>query len=263
MTFPALNGSPENSGERPPSSVGLCIKAVVLAAGRGTRMRNCVGDKILAPIEGRSSFYRSTDTLRHSGLFTGFIVVYRDEPQKQQLEGDLPPECPPILWTRGGERRQDSVFNGLADAGLDTDYVFIHDCARPLVAPADLHRLWEAVLQDKGATLAHPVTDTIKKVHKRKSRFRRCKLQDLDRRTLWAMETPQAFAYQPIFDAYQTARQGSESHTDDAAVASAAGMKITLVESTGTNPKITRPEDLAYAAFLLRETATGERASSP
>jgi len=215
-------------------------------------MGDCVGDKVLAPIAGLSSFHRSCEALRRSGLFSGFIVVYRDDTQRRQLEADTPPGCPPIHWTAGGERRQDSVFNGLADAGLDTDYVFIHDCARPLVTPADLHRLWDAVLQDKAATLAHPVTDTIKKVRHRKSHYRNCKLQDLDRRTLWAMETPQAFAYEAIFDAYQNARQGSASHTDDAAVASAAGMKISLVESTGTNPKITRPEDLAYAAFLLQ-----------
>ncbi len=216
-------------------------------------MGSVVDDKILTPVEGISSFQRSLETFRKSALFSGLIVVYRDQDQRGRLEGEVPAGCPSITWTPGGDRRQNSVFNGLAEAGLETDYVFIHDCARPLVSVQDLYRLWEIVLQDKAASLAHPVTDTIKKVQSRKSHYRKCKLRDMDRRTLWAMETPQAFAYEPIFDAYQKARQNDVAHTDDAAVASAAGMKISLVESSVPNPKITRPEDLAYASFLLRQ----------
>jgi len=246
--------------DRGSSATGFSIKAILLAAGSGTRMRKTVGDKILAPIEGASSFSRSVSAFLESGIFDGLIVVFRDEEQREQLANALPENCPPVTWTQGGNRRQDSVFHGLTDAGLDTEYVFIHDCARPLVRPEDIRQLWETVLQDKAATLAHPVSDTIKKVQNRKSHFRKCRLQDLDRRTLWAMETPQAFAYNAIFDAYQRARQESQTHTDDASVASAAGMKVSLVESSGPNPKITRPEDIRLATFLLREDAAQNEA---
>jgi len=240
---------------KPPSASGQSIKAILLAAGRGTRMKDTVGDKVLAPVRGISSFRRSLEAFANTTIFSDFIVIYRDEEQRNLLAGEIPPDCPPVTWTPGGERRQDSVFNGLAEAGLDTDYVFIHDCARPLVRAEDIRHLWETVLQDKAAALGRPVTDTIKKVRKRKSLFRKCKLIDLDRRTLWAMETPQAFAYETIFDAYQLARQNSKAHTDDVAVVSEAGVKVSLVESTGPNPKITRPEDLGLVAFLLDQSS--------
>lgn len=251
-----MNENAQTLLPRPASATGLTLKAVLLAAGRGTRMRETVGDKVLAPVEGHSSFFRSVDAFRKSNLFSGLIVVFRDREQRELLEQELPPESPPVIWTAGGERRQDSVFNGLAEAGLETDFVFIHDCARPLVRPSDIQQLWEIALKDGAATLAHPVTDTIKKVHKRKRDYRRCSLRDLDRRTLWAMETPQAFDYEKIFDAYQMARQSSASHTDDVAVASSAGMKISLVESSAPNPKITRPADLRLAAFLIQTEDT-------
>lgn len=243
-------------------NVGACLRAILLAAGRGSRMKGSVADKILVPVEGASSFRRSHDAFAATGLFDSLVVVYRDEPQREALAAELPEEGPPVLWIAGGNRRQDSVFHGLTEAGLETDYVFIHDCARPLVRPGDIERLWEAVLRDKAAALARPVTDTIKKIHRRRTHFRKCALRDLDRRTLWATETPQAFAYQPFFDACQKTRQEPGGHTDDASIASASGIKVSLVEPSAPNPKITRPEDLDYAAFLLRRAAS-EPGGSP
>ncbi|MBC2600607.1 2-C-methyl-D-erythritol 4-phosphate cytidylyltransferase [Puniceicoccus vermicola] len=233
------------------------VRAILLAAGKGTRMKGAVDDKILVPIEGKSSFRRSFDTFLSSAIFDGIVVVYRDLEQKERLAAELADtsadgDLPPVKWAQGGSLRQDSVFEGLATAGIDTEYAFIHDCARPLVKAEDIERLFERVVQDKAASLARPVTDTIKRVNRRRTNSRKCVLKEIDRRGCWSMETPQAFEYNLIFDAYQKARQDTVVYTDDTSVASAAGVRITLVEPSFPNPKITRPGDLALAAFLVR-----------
>ncbi len=249
---------PSDSAEargRPSDRSSFCMAAILLAAGRGTRMNGVVGDKILALIEGKSCFRRSFETFAGSGLFDRIVVVYRDPAQRALLSDEAKAGgigSIDLRWTAGGARRQDSVFNGLAEAGQDTDYAFIHDCARPLVRREDIRRLREVVLRDKAATLGHPVADTIKRIDRRRTNLRKCRLKDIDRRGLWATETPQCFAYELIFDACQKARQGNALHTDDVSVASAAGIPVSLVESSFPNPKITRPADLALAAFLLR-----------
>jgi len=251
-----MNTSPDSPpSEEKPRPIG--VRAILLAAGKGTRMKGAVDDKILVPIEGKSSFRRSFDAFHSTGLFDGYVIVYRDEPQRSRLAAELSdlaqhPSTPLIQWAIGGALRQDSVFNGLATAGLNTEYVFIHDCARPLVRPADIQKLYDCLPTDRAASLARPVTDTLKRVNRRRTHFRKCSLKDIDRRGCWSMETPQAFDYTLIFDAYQKVRQDRFLYTDDTSVAAAGGAGITLIEPSFPNPKITRPEDIALATFLLR-----------
>lgn len=238
---------------------------ILLAAGKGTRMREAVQDKILAPLVGQNVFRHGLRSFLQSQLFSQVVLVYRDDEQKGRLSDELQ-QIPDeelvdveVQWVVGGQRRQDSVFNGLTATGYDCDYVFIHDCARPLIQIRDLHRLYKTVLQDKAASMGRPVTDTIKRVRRRSTHFRKCALEDLDRRMLWAMETPQCFAFETIFEAYRKIRQTNRVVTDDTAVASVAGLSVSLVEPTRYNLKITHPDDLLLAEFLLSEAARTAR----
>ncbi len=239
------------------SSQSTGVRAVLLAAGKGSRMKGAVDDKILVPVEGKSSFRRSYEAFVATQIFDTIVIVYRDLEQREKLAGELSKSTaegkhPTTRWVLGGSLRQDSVFAGLTTAGIDTEYVFIHDCARPLVRPEDIRTLFDSVIRDRSASLARPITDTIKRVNRRRTNFRNCQLREIDRRGCWSMETPQAFEYNLIFDAYQKARQEPTHYTDDTSIASAAGHKITLVEPSFPNPKITRPGDLALASFLVR-----------
>jgi 2-C-methyl-D-erythritol 4-phosphate cytidylyltransferase len=108
------------------------------------------------------------------------------------------------------------------------------------------------VLRDHAAVLAHPVTDTIKRIPTAEQ-LTQTELEDLDRSRLWAMETPQAFALPDILKAYQHVHDFGLRITDDTAAAATIGLNTTIVPNHAPNLKITTPEDLSYAAWLLQQ----------
>lgn len=230
---------------------------VLLAAGRGTRMRDAAEDKILAPLAGRPVFAHAVETLVETGFVARFVVVYRDAAQRARLNRVIergPAREWPVDWVRGGRERQDSVAQALRAFARRPalPFVFIHDCARPLVTLEALTQLHAVVQRDGAACLAHRITDTIKQLPKNAATVRRRRLKTIDRQRLWGMETPQAFARDVITAAYAEVQRRRLVITDDAAALEAVTRRgVTLVENLHPNPKITVPADLAYAEFLL------------
>ena len=104
--------------------------AILLAAGNGSRMQGSVDDKVLAPLAGRPVFAHSAAAFMTSGVADFYVVVYRDQRQMTELAAYAPT---PSALVRGGRERRDSVMNALASLPDDIAYVFIHDCARPLI----------------------------------------------------------------------------------------------------------------------------------
>jgi 2-C-methyl-D-erythritol 4-phosphate cytidylyltransferase len=215
--------------------------AILLAAGSGRRMQGAVADKVLAPLAGRPVFAHAAAAFMASGVADFYAVVYRDQRQMLELAATAPT---PSVLVRGGRERQDSVMNALAALPDDIAYVFIHDCARPLVRPDQLKELHRIVRRQGAVVLAHRVTDTIKE--------KTTRLRTLDRSRLWAMETPQVFARDLVIRGYARARARGLRLTDDAAAVELLGAAIVLLENPHPNPKLTTPADLAYVEFLLR-----------
>ena len=222
--------------------------AILLAAGRSRRMENNSTDKILTSVGGKPVFAHSAATFYQSGVIDTFIVTYRDQRQMVELSAYAPT---PTLFVPGGAERQDSVAAALDELPGDVAYVFIHDCARPLVRPEQLVALHKIVRREDAVVLAHRVTDTIKE-HRGEGRLR-----NLDRRHLWAMETPQAFARELITRAYARVAARQLTITDDAAAVELLHHPVALLENPHPNPKITTPADLAYVDFLLAQAARG------
>lgn len=216
--------------------------AILLAAGSGQRMQGAVADKVLAPLAGRPVFAHSAAAFITSGIADYYVVVYRDQRQMMELSAYAPT---PSILIQGGRERPDSVRNALAVLPDDIAYVFIHDCARPLVRPEQLVALHKIVRRENAVVLAHRVTDTIKE-HRDNARLR-----TLDRSRLWAMETPQVFARDLIARAYARAPSRNQRLTDDAAAVELLGHPIALLENPHPNPKLTTPADLAYLEFLI------------
>ncbi len=226
--------------------------AILLAAGNSRRMDGAVADKVLAPLAGKPAFAHSAATFYRSGMVDTFIVTYRDQAQMLELSGYAPT---PTLFVPGGKERQDSVAAALAELPDDVAYVFIHDCARPLVRVEQLVALHKIVRREDAVVLAHRVTDTIK-AHRGEGRLR-----TVDRKNLWAMETPQVFSRQLICRAYAAVAARKLVITDDAAAVELLHHPVALLENPHPNPKITTPADLTYLEFLL--TQTGSRAPFP
>lgn len=216
--------------------------AILLAAGGSRRMAGTVMDKILAPLGDKPVFAHSAATFFRSGVVDFFVVTYRDQHQLVELSAYAPT---PAVFVPGGAERQDSVAAALAELPDDIRHVFIHDCARPLVREEQLVALYKIVRREGAVVLAHRVTDTIKE-HRGEGRLR-----NLDRRRLWAMETPQVFDRELICRAYARVAARKLSITDDASAVELLNHPVALLENPHANPKLTTPADLPYLEFLL------------
>jgi len=216
--------------------------AILLAAGSGRRMRGAVSDKVLAPLAQRPVFTYSAAAFAASGVADYYAVVYRDRQQLTALAAHAPT---PSVLVKGGRTRQDSVMNALAALPSDIEFVFIHDCARPLIQPDQLRALHKIVRRESAVILAHRVADTVKE-RRDGDRFR-----TLKRDALWAAETPQVFSRELIVRAYQRVADRELLVTDDAAAVELLKHPIAILENTQPAPKLTTPADLAWLEYLL------------
>lgn len=144
----------------------------------------------------------------------------------------------------GGATRAESVANALALC--ETDLVVVHDAARPLVTSRMFDSVIERLAADEslaGAIVASAIHDTVKRVGDDESVS-----ETIDRSTLRAAETPQAFRTAALREAIDS---GPSDATDEAMIVEAAGGKVALVESGEENFKVTDPPDLERAAAIL------------
>jgi len=151
-----------------------------------------------------------------------------------------------IVFISGGSTRQESVYNGLQALPTNAGQVLIHDGARCLATPDLFNACSEAILHCSGLIAAVPVKDTIKVVDD----------NDIikstpERKQLWAAQTPQGFDVKLLKQCHaEGVRQGWEV-TDDAALFEKCGIEVRIVPGEETNLKITTPQDLAIAEFIL------------
>lgn len=229
----------------------MTVVALIVAAGRGTRAgpgapkqyRQLAGEPVLRR------------TLRafclHPEIDLVMAVIHPDDREAYEAASAGLPRLAPAC--EGGPTRQASVLRGLeALAAHKPGRVLIHDGARPLVTPDTISRSIAALDRHKGALVAVPVTDTIRRVSGGMAG------ETVPRDGLWRAQTPQSFHFDAILDAHCKAAGGEL--TDDVAVAAAAGIAVATIEGDETNMKITSAEDLARAERLLaagRESRTG------
>ncbi len=154
----------------------------------------------------------------------------------------------PITLVKGGETRQESVYNGLQALPDDAAGVLIHDGARCLATPDLLNRCAIALKTYQGFVAAIAVKDTIKVVNPEGQ------IQDTpDRSGLWAAQTPQGFHVQTLKNCHEEGRRLGWEVTDDAALFERLGRAVHIVEGEETNLKLTTPTDLAIAELILKQ----------
>lgn len=145
----------------------------------------------------------------------------------------------------GGDSRAESVYKGLEALPLATSYVAVHDAVRPLVTPGDIDRVIEEARRHRAAVLGRPVTDTVKRAREGMI------MATLDRSHLFLAETPQAFQYDLLKEAYIKGMTTGLEATDDAAMVEAHGFMVKLVPSSSANPKLTTSDDMAFIKMML------------
>jgi 2-C-methyl-D-erythritol 4-phosphate cytidylyltransferase len=156
----------------------------------------------------------------------------------------------------GGKRRQDSVRLGIEASGGECEMVLIHDGVRPFIETDLIERTVIAAMKDRAVITALPAKDTAKKVGE--DGF---VSETYERRDVWLVQTPQVFRYEDIMSAHEKAvSEGWEDVTDDASLIERLGIPIKVILGSEYNIKVTTPQDMELAKYLMervkRDTVT-------
>ncbi len=203
---------------------GASFAAVIVAAGSGARFGRSKHDLVLGGIP---LWQRCIDVFSDAGIDDVVVV------------GDVPGGVP------GGTHRRDSVLIGLEAFETPSEWVLIHDAARPLITASLVRSIIDAVpgIEADGVVPAVAVTDTIKRVSDERI------VATVDREDLVAVQTPQAFRFDALLAAHRATPDAAV--TDDAVLVELAGGTVVVVEGERSNMKITYPGDLALAESIL------------
>lgn len=222
------------------------VNAIILAAGRGTRMGG-QGSKVLLPVAGRPLILHTLDRFGRSREVHKAVLVVppEDVREYETLLRTSPPTALETDVRPGGERRQDSVRAGLEALDPDCEFVVVHDGARPFAAPDLIDRCVTESRRNRSVTAAVPARNTIKTVFDGQVR------ETLPRSHLWEIQTPQAFALQTLRAAYELAEREGVEATDDAMLVERMGIPVWVVEGSTANIKVTYPEDILFAEAIV------------
>lgn len=223
--------------------------AIVLAAGQGKRMQSHVQKQFLL-LSGRPLITYALEAFENSPVDQIILVAGPDEIRYCQEEiAEKYGFSKVTKVIAGGRERYHSVYEGLK-AAEGAEYVLIHDGARPLLNQEIISRALEGAKEYGACVVGMPVKDTIKT-----SGADGFVESTPDRSALWQVQTPQAFYYPWILEAYKklfSREEYQQGVTDDGMVLeSMTAHKVKLIEGSYFNIKVTTPEDMAVAEALL------------
>ena len=230
------------------------IWAIIPAAGIGTRMASAIPKQYLSL--GKHAVIEVTLQKILSLPFIAGVVValHPDDSYWPTLACAQHEKIHTVI---GGDTRQASVAAALSY--LDTQditknsWLFVHDAARPCVEVEKIHQLCVTAIDDNcAAILAKPVSDTVKKSVDG-THITTTKNRDM----LWLAHTPQIFCVNTLRQALAFAKTHNIQFTDEASAVEAMGKPVRLVADSATNMKITLPEDLVLAQFILEQQGGG------
>ena len=220
--------------------------AIVPAAGKSIRMDGT--DKMFAQLCGAPVLTRTLSVLDQAVLVDEIVVAA--QPEKLEEVAALVSRAgirKPIRVVEGGASRAESVLLAALEASPDTEYLAIHDGARPLILPEQVDELIRLGQRTYAIAPALPVTDTVKVAD-----MAGLVLSTPDRSTLFAVQTPQVFQANILKAALQSALAAGAALTDDCSAVERLGKEVYLTPGWRENIKITTPEDLAVAEAFLR-----------
>jgi 2-C-methyl-D-erythritol 4-phosphate cytidylyltransferase len=220
------------------------VGAIIPAAGRGKRIGASVPKQFLE-IQGKPLLHH-TLTVFTSCKLIDYVVLVMPQADVDEMGEDWLNKYDIVREVVvGGEQRQDSVYNGFNSLEEGTDIVVVHDGVRPFTTPQMITATVEAAQQHGAAITAIPVSDTVKQAA---DGFVK---QTVSRDGLWRVQTPQAFQYGLLQQAFKKAKKDSYYGTDEGSLIEYLGERVRIVPGSELNIKITRKEDLVLGESLL------------
>lgn len=234
-----------------PSKVNTLMWAVVPAAGIGARVGASFPKQYLT-LHGKTILEHTLERLLQLNAIAGIVVaIAAKDDFFSQLAISKNPRIHTVI---GGQERSNSVLNALhflKDKVDQQSWVLVHDAARPCVSLASIQKLINAISDHAvGGILGIPVSDTLKQVVRSQHI-----LTTQDRSALWQAQTPQIFRLALLHSALIQGLANSYSITDESSAIEMLGLQPLIVEGRADNIKITRPEDVALAEFILQQQA--------
>jgi 2-C-methyl-D-erythritol 4-phosphate cytidylyltransferase len=226
-------------------------QVVIPAAGQGKRM-GAGKNKLLLPLHGVPILIHTLWVFEADEECEGIILAISssDEQVFSKLIEEYKVNKVRSLVI-GGKERQDSVYNALQMVNSD-GIVLVHDGARPFISKDAIHQVSNAAKENGAAVVAVKVKDTIKKVQDNKI------VETVERSSLWAVQTPQAFRISILLDAHHRAMEEGFLGTDEASLVERLPRDITVVECSYDNIKLTTPEDLYFAEAIIQKRRKGK-----
>lgn len=222
----------------------MLASAIIPAAGSGKRFGE---KKQLKELRGRPLiYYTLTPFVESSAIFDIIIAAQKKDFDKLASVVDSIATEKKISIIEGGDTRQGSISNALAQINSNTEYVCVHDAARPFVSRELIEKLINALKTCDAVTVGRKSTDTLKECTD--GIFSRT----IDRKKIWQVQTPQAFTKEVIMNAYELAEKQNILATDDSSLVEEAGYQVNIINDSSINFKITTKEDWIMAEALLR-----------
>jgi 2-C-methyl-D-erythritol 4-phosphate cytidylyltransferase len=226
------------------------LTAIIVAAGSSERMGF---DKLFALVSGKPVIAHTISAFERTDSVDEIILVGRADSlgELRKIAGESTKLTQIVA---GGAERSDSVRAGLDHLSSKSDFVAVHDAARPLVTPEKITRVFDVCRTSGGAaSLAEPINDTLKRAD-----VDLAVKEAVDRTGIYGMQTPQVFARKLLEEAYQLVATKNVSVTDEVSAIELLGHKVILVPNHDFNFKITYPRDLPMAEFVLKQRAANK-----
>jgi len=225
----------------------MSVLAIIPAAGTGIRMGGATPKQFLS-LEGVPIFIH---TLRKFAAAEPideiFLGLRAEDTERAQKEIDHEHFSKLVRLIEGGASRQETVARCLAEAPATTELVVVHDAVRPFVALDMIQRVVEAARKDGAAILGIPSVDTVKQIE------RQMILGTIPRERIVLAQTPQAFRYEIIREAFEHAMADGFNGTDESSLVERQGYRVTVLMGSDRNIKITKPSDLPLARLYIAQ----------
>ncbi|SEN75188.1 2-C-methyl-D-erythritol 4-phosphate cytidylyltransferase [Mesobacillus persicus] len=224
----------------------MAYQVILPAAGQGKRM-GAGRNKLFLTLENTPVLIHTLRVFEQDPECAGIILsIHKDDEEtfKGLLKEYHIQKVTDLV--HGGKERQDSVYNGVKAIRTD-GIVLVHDAARPFVTLDTIHQLVKAAEIDGAAIAGVPVKDTIKKAKGL------LVTETIERSSLWAVQTPQAFLVSVLRKAHEKATEDQFTGTDDSSLVERLPHKVVIIEGDYDNIKLTTPEDIYFAEAIIKK----------